>query len=186
MPWQWAQGKFGNAVYAIPQASGPMAFFYRKDLFAKYGIAAPTTWDEYAKAAAKIHAADPKAYIGTFPPGNAAWFTSLAWQAGAQWFGVEGDTWTVNIDTPQTEKVAAYWDGLREKGLIKTEPDFANGWYSRPAARPIVGWVSASWGDAIITGNAPGTKGKWAVARCRSGRQGRTCRRTGADRRPRF
>lgn len=162
--WQWKQGSYGGGIYAIPAASGPMGFFYRKDLFAKYGISPPKTWADYAAAAQKLHAADAKAYIGTFPPGNSAWFTALAWQAGAQWFSTEGDTWKVNIDTPTTEKVAAYWDDLRTKGLIKTEPDFANAWYKDLQTGAIAGWVSASWGDAIITGNAPDTSGKWAVA----------------------
>src|SRR5690349_9677519 len=42
--WQWQQGVFGNHDYAIPQASGPMGFFYRADLFQKWGIAPPKTW----------------------------------------------------------------------------------------------------------------------------------------------
>lgn len=163
--WQWAQGTYGGSVYAIPQASGPMGLFYRADLFAKYGVTKPpATWDEYEQAAIKIHKANPQAYIGTFPPGNAAWFASLAWQNGAKWFSVNGDTWSVNIDTPATEKVAAYWDKLRTAGVIKTEPDFANGWYKDLQTGAITSWVSASWGDAIITGNAPSTSGKWKVA----------------------
>ena len=162
--WQWEQGVFGSAVYAIPQASGPMGLFYRSDLFKKWGIAPPRTWDEYARAAEKIRKSDPKAYIGTFPPGNSAWFTALAWQAGAKWFGVDGDTWSVNIASPETLKVAAYWDELRTKKLIKTEPDFANGWYKDLQSGAITSWVSAQWGDAIISGNAPKTSGKWAVA----------------------
>jgi len=59
--WQWQQGGFDSAVYAIPQASGPMGLFYRSDLFKKWGITPPATWDEFAQAAQKIHSADPKA-----------------------------------------------------------------------------------------------------------------------------
>ncbi|MGW6521955.1 ABC transporter substrate-binding protein [Streptomyces sp. NPDC054950] len=162
--WQWQQGVFDSAVYAIPQASGPMGLFYRSDLYKKWGIKPPATWDEFAQAAQKIHSADPKAYISTFPAGNSAWFTALAWQAGAKWFGVNGDTWSVNIDSPQTLKVAAFWDDLRSKKVIKTEPDFANGWYKDLQSGAITSWVSAQWGDAIISGNAPQTTGKWAVA----------------------
>jgi multiple sugar transport system substrate-binding protein len=165
VPWQWQQGTFGDGVYAIPQASGPMGLFYRADLFAKYGITKPpATWAQYEQDAIKIHHANPKAYIGTFPPGNSAWFTALAWQAGARWFGTSGDAWTVNIDNAATEKVAAYWDKLRTEGVIATEPDFANGWYKHLQTGEIAAWVSAQWGDAILTGNAPKTAGKWKVA----------------------
>ena len=35
--WQWQQGVFGNRVFTIPWASGPMAMFYRDDLFREVG-----------------------------------------------------------------------------------------------------------------------------------------------------
>ncbi|NUU06173.1 sugar ABC transporter substrate-binding protein [Leifsonia sp. C5G2] len=162
--WQLSQTTFGDSIYAVPQASGPMGLFYRSDIFDSLGITPPKTWDEYAADAKKIHDANPNQYINTFPPGNSAWFTALAWQAGARWFGLDGDTWTVNIDSPQTIKVAEYWDKLREQGLIKTEPDFANGWYSDLQNGNIAAWPSAQWGDAILSGNAPATSGKWRVA----------------------
>ncbi|KLD28168.1 sugar ABC transporter substrate-binding protein, partial [Xanthomonas perforans] len=56
--WAWNQATLGqdNAVYGIPQDIGPMALFYRKDLFEKNGIAIPTTWDEYTEAAKKVRA----------------------------------------------------------------------------------------------------------------------------------
>jgi len=162
--WQLSQSTFNNKIYAVPQASGPMGLFYRADIFDKLGLKPPTTWDEYAADAKTIHDANPSQYISTFPPGNSAWFTSLAWQAGAKWFGLKGDTWSVNIASAETVKVAAYWDKLREAGLIATEPDFANGWYSDLQKGNIVAWPSAQWGGAIISGNAPDTSGKWKVA----------------------
>lgn len=162
--WQWEQGVFGDGVYAIPQASGPMGMFYREDLFTQWGIEVPTTWEEFRAAAEAVRAADPDAYISTFPPGNSAWFGALAWQNGARWFGIDGDRWTVDIDNEQTREVAEYWDAMIADGLVKTDPDFANGWYSDLQEGRIVGWVSAQWGDAIIAGNAPDTAGAWRVA----------------------
>ena len=53
----------GGKLVGLPQDSGPMAMFYNKTLFDKYGIAVPKTWDEYVAAAQKLHAADPNAYI---------------------------------------------------------------------------------------------------------------------------
>jgi multiple sugar transport system substrate-binding protein len=162
--WQWQQGVFGSHVYAVPQASGPMGLFYRKDIFDKLHLQAPTTWAQYEADAKIIHRANKQMYIGTFPPGNSAWFTALAWQAGAKWFGTSGDAWTVNIDNAPTRAVAAYWDRLRKEHVIKTEPDFSNAWYKDLQTGHIVAWVSAQWGDAILTGDAPKTAGKWRVA----------------------
>ncbi|GAB3434738.1 ABC transporter substrate-binding protein [Actinophytocola sediminis] len=162
--WQWAQGVFGDSVYAVPQASGPMAMFYRHDLFTKWGIAPPTTWAEYEQAARAIRQADQNAYITTFPPGNSPWFVSLAAQTGDHWFDVRGDTWSVDMDTPKTIEVAEYWDRLRADKLIKTDMDFQNGWFADLQAGRVVTWVGAQWGDAILMGNAPDTAGKWRVA----------------------
>ena len=72
--------------------------------------------------------------------------------------------WKVHLDTPETIKVPEYWARMRTERLIKTDPDFQNGWYADLQAGHIATWVSAQWGDAILSGNAPATAGKWRVA----------------------
>ena len=66
-----------------------MALFYNKAVFDQYGIAVPTTWDEYVAAAKKLHAADPTTYI-TNDTGDAGFTTSMIWQAGGQPFPTDG------------------------------------------------------------------------------------------------
>jgi multiple sugar transport system substrate-binding protein len=52
--WTWSQAQLGDeGVYAVPQDTGPMALYYRKDLFDAAGIAPPTTWEEYYQAASR-------------------------------------------------------------------------------------------------------------------------------------
>src|SRR5690348_3280195 len=52
----WAQVAQGGAVYGYPQDTGPMGFFYNAQTFKKAGIAQPpSTWDEFAQDAVKIH-----------------------------------------------------------------------------------------------------------------------------------
>ena len=46
--WTRSQVSEGDKVYAIPQDSGPMALLYRKDIFDKYDLKVPKTWDEFA------------------------------------------------------------------------------------------------------------------------------------------
>lgn len=56
----WQQTTLGtDAVYAVPQDIGPMMFFYREDLFKKYGLTVPTTWDEFAGTARELKKAAP-------------------------------------------------------------------------------------------------------------------------------
>jgi multiple sugar transport system substrate-binding protein len=160
--WQWQQGVYGDEVYAIPQASGPMAMFYRKDLFDQWGIEVPTTWEEYEQAARQVRQHD--AYLANFSPSSSGWFTGLAWQAGGRWFGTEGDSWTVDMDNDATRQVTDYWQGMIDDGLVKTVPESSNTWYRDLQEGEVVSWVSAAWGDAILEENAPDTSGKWRVA----------------------
>jgi len=66
VPWAWQEVSQGSSVYAIPGDAGPMAFYYNSALLAKYHIAPPTTWAEFATAAATLHKDDPSAYMTNF------------------------------------------------------------------------------------------------------------------------
>jgi multiple sugar transport system substrate-binding protein len=165
VPWTWSQVSLGDSVYAIPQDTGPLVLYYRADLFQKYNIPVPTTWAEYADAAAKLHAADPNAYITDFPAREPGWFNGLVWQAGGQMFSIDGQSWKVAINNPNAQKVASYWQELISKKLVKTEPDFADAWYHDLGNGTIATWLSAAWGVGTIKPNAPQTAGKWRVAR---------------------
>lgn len=81
--WTISQVGLGetDAVYGVPMDIGPMALYYRKDLFEQAGIAVPTTWDEFYEAAKQVKAEG--GLITDLPTDQPAWFTSLAWQNGA-------------------------------------------------------------------------------------------------------
>jgi multiple sugar transport system substrate-binding protein len=164
VPWTWSQVSLGNAVYSIPEDSGPMALYYRADLFNKYHIPVPTTWAQYADDAAKLHAADPNSYITDFPPKEPGWFTGLVWQAGGEYFSINGQSWKVSVNNPAAQQVASYWQDLINKKLVKTEPDFTNAWYNDLQTGALATWVSAVWGAGTLEQNAPKSSGDWKVA----------------------
>ncbi|GAA2629139.1 ABC transporter substrate-binding protein [Paractinoplanes durhamensis] len=151
----------GEALYGVPQDSGPMMFYYRTDVFEKLGLQAPKTWDDYAAAARKIHAANKKQYLGTFSATDAGWFAGLSQQAGASWWGINGDTWSVAINDAATQKVAGYWGGLVQEGVIDNKPMYTPEWNAALNDGTQVGWTSSVWGPGVLEGNAASTKGKW-------------------------
>jgi multiple sugar transport system substrate-binding protein len=153
-----------DAVYGVPQDTGPMMFFYRSDVFDKLGLQPPKTWDEYAAAARKVHAADKKTFLGTFSATDAGWFAGLSQQAGASWWGVHGDSWSVAINDPNTKKVAAYWGDLVAEGAIDNKPMYTPEWNAALNDGTQVGWLGAVWGPGVLEGSAAGTKGKWKAA----------------------
>ncbi|MEU4696503.1 ABC transporter substrate-binding protein [Nonomuraea dietziae] len=161
----WGQVTLGtDTVYAIPQDSGPMMLFYRKDLFDKYGIAVPKTWQEYAEAARKVHEQDPKVFLGTFSSKDPGAFTGLAQQAGAQWWAIDGESWKVNVADEPTTRVADFWGGLVKEGVIDGMPYFTPEWNKALNDGKLLTWPSAIWAPGVLSSNAPKAKGKWAVA----------------------
>ncbi len=163
--WTYSQASFSNTgLYAIPQDSGPMALYYRKDVFARAGIKTPpATWDEYAADAQKVKAVGSQ--ITFFPQGDANWFTGLLWQNGAQLFKTSGDSWQVAINDPKAKQVADYWQKLISQKLVATNlQGFSPGLYKAWDSGQVASWISAAWGYSTIRDNAKASAGKWAVA----------------------
>jgi multiple sugar transport system substrate-binding protein len=164
VPWTWAQVSEGSKVWAIPQDSGPMGLLYRKDILAKYGIAVPKTWADYAAAAIKLHKADPKSYLTNFAANDGGWITGLLWQAGSRPFAVDGTTVRIRIDDAGALKVANFWEKLIRSGAVATTPDFTNQWYTGLNKGTYASWVTAAWGPVFLSGLAAKTSGNWRAA----------------------
>ncbi len=154
----------GGKNWAVPFDASPQAFYYRKDLFEKYGVEVPRTWEEFREAAEKVRKADKKARIGTFFPDDPTTFQAMAWQAGAQWFKAEGDTWKVDTTDAATKKVSAYWQGLLDDDLVRNNASFSPEWTNSLKSGSTIGYLGASWGAGVLTGTLPEQSGKWAVA----------------------
>lgn len=170
-----AQGEFDNgiwslvtlgtdAVYGLPQDSGPMMFYYRADLFTQYGIQVPKTWDEYAAAARAVRAKDSTVYLGGFSSKDPGWFAGLAQQAGANWWAISGGAWKVGVNDEASRKVATYWGGLVNEGVIDAQAQWTPEWNAALNNGKLLSWASAVWAPGVLSSNAPNGKGRWAVA----------------------
>ncbi|MEU6192609.1 extracellular solute-binding protein [Streptomyces sp. NPDC047061] len=161
----WQQVTLGtDAVYAVPQDIGPMMFYYRADLFKKYGLKVPTTWDEFAQDARQLKKKAPDLDLTTFSANDSGLFAGLAQQAGAKWWTTSGDKWKVAIDDAATQKVAGFWGGLVKEGVIDNQPMYTPAWNKALNTGKQIAWVSAVWAPGTLTTAAPDTKGKWAMA----------------------
>jgi multiple sugar transport system substrate-binding protein len=161
----WQQVTLGtDAVYGVPQDAGPMMLYYRTDLFDKYGLTVPKTWDEFAQAARTLRTKTKKQYLTTFSTKDPGWFAGLAQQAGAAWWGVDGESWKVTVNDAATKKVADFWGGLVGEGAVDDQPMYTPEWNKALNDGTLLAWPSAIWGPGVLEGNAPDTKGKWAMA----------------------
>lgn len=164
--WVWGQVTGANGeVWAIPQDTGPMGMLYREDIFTAHGISVPTTWDEFADAARKLHAADPDVYLTNLAANEAAAWHGLLWQANAKPYVTSGSsTIQLNVDDTASQKVATYWGELAQQGVISTDADFTDSWYTGFNKGKYATWLTAAWGPVFLSGSAQATSGKWRAA----------------------
>ncbi|MEY9844853.1 ABC transporter substrate-binding protein [Streptacidiphilus sp. MAP5-3] len=152
----------GGKTWAVPFDIEPEVFYFRKDLFQKYHLTVPSTWDQFKTDAAALKQADPGASLVNFPIDDPSMFAALAWQAGGQWFGTSGNTWKVNFQDPATLKVAAYWQGLLDSGqvshLVSASPALTAG----IGDGSIIGMINGPYEAAYLKPMTSGQDGKWA------------------------
>ncbi|MFC6017368.1 ABC transporter substrate-binding protein [Plantactinospora solaniradicis] len=161
----WQQVTLGTeAVYAVPQDAAPMMLYYRTDLFQQFGLTVPKTWEEFAQAARTVRGKSKKHHLTTFSATDPGWFAGLTQQAGASWWGIDGESWRVSVNDAATKKVADYWGGLVTEGVVDGKPMYTPEWNKALNDGSLLAWPSAVWAPGVLTGNAPDTKGKWAMA----------------------
>jgi len=87
-------------LYALPYVGNSQLFFYRKDLFDKYSLKAPSTWNDALAAAKTIHEKETNGanggrvygYVMRAAQGNAAVadFMPIFWAFGGEMFDANG------------------------------------------------------------------------------------------------
>jgi multiple sugar transport system substrate-binding protein len=142
-----------------------MGMLYRKDIFDKYKIAVPKTWDEFAAAARKLHAADPGVYMTDLAANQGGAYMGLLWQAKTNPFQVTGESsLAINLNDDASKQVASYWGDLVKDGVIATDPDFTDSWFQGLNSGKYATWLTAAWGPVFLSGSAQSTSGLWRAA----------------------
>ena len=164
--WTWKQGAPGGKVYGIPWDSGPMGLLYRKDIFDKYKVAIPKTWEEFATSAEKLHRAAPNISMTNMANNDVGNFLALGWQAGSRPFSAlnSNNEMTLAVNDAAAKKVADLFTPLVKSGAVSTDPDFNNDWYQGLASGRYATWFSAAWGPIFLQGSAAKSSGKWRAA----------------------
>ncbi|WP_054968944.1 ABC transporter substrate-binding protein [Alicyclobacillus ferrooxydans] len=149
--WTWNQVSQNGKVYAVPEDIGQMALFYRTDVFKKYGITVPTTWQQFADDANKLHTANPNMYFSYLPINDPGEITGLLWQGGAKLFQQTGpNSWNITINSPQAKKVMNFWGSLIKKGDVQAVSDYTPAWETALAKGEYAATPGASWSPAYV------------------------------------
>lgn len=162
-PGPWSAVNIGDKLIGLPQDSGPMALFYNKTVFDKYGLTVPKTWDEYVADAKKLHAADPTKYI-TSDTGDSGFATSMIWQAGGRPFTVDGSKVSINLQDEGTTKWTSAWNQLVENKLLSSTPGWSDEWYKALGNGTIATLVTGAWMPGVLESSVKDGAGQWRVA----------------------
>ena len=169
-PGTWAQVQFAGGIYGLPMDSGPMAFFYNKEVFDKAGVDATQikTWDDYYEAAKKIHALGDNYYITNNSGDANAYqpFTAQAWQAGAQPWKVDGENITINMtEDSGMKKYIDFQQKLIDEGLVNTSiANWSDDWNRSLNDGTTASLVIGGWMPTNLESGAPDQAGNWRVA----------------------
>ena len=168
-PGTWSSVSINDGVYALPMDSGPMAFFYNKEVFDKAGVDAEQikTWDQYYDAAKKIHALGDNYYI-TSDTGDAGFFDSMTWLAGATPFETskDGETVTINLTGDKNVKTFTdFWQKMIDEDLIDTKTvGWTDDWNKGLDDGSIASLLTGAWMPYNLLSGAPNGDGKWRIA----------------------
>jgi len=173
--YKWADAKLDDKYYAMPWDSGPVVFYYRRDVFDAAGLssdpdsvsAAVATWDDYLTVCQTIMEKTGSACFSNNKANNyGRLYEMMLWQQGLGYYNAEGQ---VTVDSPENiatlETLKKFWDA----NLTSDQLEWTDGWYAEMAAeteaKPIATLIEAAWMGAFLKGwIAPGTEGKWGVA----------------------
>ncbi|MBY5411650.1 extracellular solute-binding protein [Rhizobium leguminosarum] len=152
----------GDVAYAMPWDSGPVAVFYRRDLYEKAGVDPSTisTWDDFIAAGKKISAANPGVVMAQADfNGDSEWFRMIANEQGCGYYSTDGQNITINqpacVASLQKVKemkdagtlTAANWDEkIQANTAGKAASQLYGGWY-----------------EGTVRSTSPDLKGKWGV-----------------------
>ena len=165
VPSAWAQVSQEGGVYAMPVDVGPLAFYYNSSLLAKYGLAVPKTWAQYAAEAATLKKDDPGATLGTIDWTDDQDLLALMQQYGAFPFQYSGGS-NLTIDfTGKTEAAFAnFWQQQIGAGDVGHDADFSAGQWAAWDDESVAARFSPAWGPVGMQLSIKKTLGDWRAA----------------------
>ncbi|MCA1298446.1 ABC transporter substrate-binding protein [Stappia indica] len=111
---------FNGTKWAVPYTYYQWGVYYRKDLFAKFGIDVPTTWEEFKAAGAKLqeNGVTPVAIGTKFPWTAAGWFDYLNLRTNGYDFHMAVTRGEIPWTDERIRKTMGHWEELLKAGFF--------------------------------------------------------------------
>lgn len=150
-----------GAVYGVPVQRQPIFTVAYTPAFEKAGLEVPTSWEEMIETGKKLR--KQGVHIFNLAGEDPSTFMFTAWQGGARWYSVEGDSWKVDFTDPASLKAADVFQQLLDNDLVETisYADYAAMMQEYDSGKIVMRQVS-TWQLASHQQNMKDSPGKWA------------------------
>ncbi|MER5750538.1 extracellular solute-binding protein [Streptomyces sp. NPDC002088] len=159
----WAAAQVQGKLYGVPTSSAPNFTIYRTDIFRKYGLKAPATWDDFIAAGKELKKHGVK--ITNFAGEDPSTLEVLAMQAGAHWYAIDGNSWKVDFQDEGTLRAAQVIQEIIDNDL-NSKLSFAD--YAAVQRNYDDGGTAtrqiSTWQMAGMVQNFTKSDGKWALS----------------------
>jgi ABC-type glycerol-3-phosphate transport system substrate-binding protein len=165
--YKWNAAEREGRYFAMPWDSGPVAVFYRRDIFEEAGVdpEAIETWDDYYEAAITIRdTVGVPMWQQSRAANDARQFEMFMWQRGVGYVDEEG---AVILDTaPEIEEILEYMGRFWDEDLAADSEPWTDPWYKEMNDGEVATVPGAVWmGTFLKSFIAPETEGLWGVFR---------------------
>jgi multiple sugar transport system substrate-binding protein len=159
----WQAASPGGSAYGLPVEAAPNFFAYQANLFKKYDLTVPTTWDQVIADGIKLRSQNPNLKIMNYAPEDPSGFVGLNWEAGASWYKAKSNGWIIDFTSPQALKAANVLQQLVSNHLLSsvsyTDPGIWKTWDNGTT----LAMTTSTWQLPIYSGVFPNSDGNWAI-----------------------
>lgn len=156
-------GTVDEALYGMPWYAGVRSVVYRTDVFEKAGVEPPTTWDELVTVGEQLKQSNPDMIPFPVPGDSEYGVYPFIWGNGGEIAVQDGDSWTSQIDAPESQEgIEFYTDLALEHGLSTPaattwdEADLSDNF----AKGDVAMMISGSWTPGALLEANPDLEGK--------------------------
>jgi N,N'-diacetylchitobiose transport system substrate-binding protein len=160
-------GTLDGKQYGMPWYAGVRSLVYRKDIFEKHHLKAPTSWKEMRATAQKLKKEEPDMIPFPVPGDNEFGTTPFIWGAGGKIATKQGDGWKSQLNSPESVKGLTYYTDLATKYHLS--PAKATTWNVKGVTDAfskgkVAMAVLGNWTPKALVEANPDLKGKLAAA----------------------
>lgn len=149
-----------GSVYAFPFDAGPVAVFYRKDVFEQAGIdpSKINTWDDYIEAG-KVIKEKTGMNMLSYDSNDSTVYTILLSQQGVGYFSKDGKS---QLASKESKNTASIFQKMSQEKIILGVSGW-DAWVTTLSSNQTATAITGAWLEGTLEQQVPDQAGKWSV-----------------------